>query len=261
MGVTWDDIIVISILFFLLQNTIQKDFCNSFNVYLCILRERDIIDWIVRCKSCNYQITSDDLEDWLYMQLADTTHLLHGVVHVNGYGHLLKINGREGGSKFLSGCHIMDFWDRLCKMLRVSIARQHGLIIGMYKHGRDVTAQEESKPLPLLLPFPSLNKLVYLLPLLQLKLGYEHPLMVCCGTGGKYNFNRNARCGEFIVVNGTETIAGACKDPSARINWDGVHYTEATNEWVFKQIADGAFSDPPIPLRMACHKEINPSTS
>ncbi|XXG72836.1 hypothetical protein AAC387_Pa07g1846 [Persea americana] len=44
-----------------------------------------------RCKSCNYQITSDDLEDWLYMQLADTTHLLHGVVHVNGYGHLLKI--------------------------------------------------------------------------------------------------------------------------------------------------------------------------
>ncbi|XXG53894.1 hypothetical protein AAC387_Pa03g1911 [Persea americana] len=26
-----------------------------------------------------------------------------------------------------------------------SIARQHGLIIGVYKHGRDVTAQEESK--------------------------------------------------------------------------------------------------------------------
>ncbi|KAJ8622098.1 hypothetical protein MRB53_030627 [Persea americana] len=85
--------------------------------------------------------------------------------------------------------------------------------------------------------------------------------MVCCGTRGKYNFNRSARCGEFIVVNGTETIARACKDPSARINWDGVHYTEAANEWVFKQIADGAFSDPPIPLRMACHKEINPSTS
>ncbi|XXG57040.1 hypothetical protein AAC387_Pa03g4296 [Persea americana] len=93
------------------------------------------------------------------------------------------------------------------------------------------------------------------------KYGFEHPLMVCCGTGGKYNFNRNARCGEFIVVNGTETIVGACKDPSARINWDGVHYTEAANEWVFKQIADGAFSDPPIPLRMACHKEINPSST
>ncbi|XXG73357.1 hypothetical protein AAC387_Pa07g2289 [Persea americana] len=73
---------------------------------------------LFRCKSCNYQITSDDLEDWLYMRLADATHLLHGVVHVNGYGHLLRINGREGGSKFLSGRHIMDFWDRLCKMLR-----------------------------------------------------------------------------------------------------------------------------------------------
>eukprot|EP00268_Persea_americana_P020398 TRINITY_DN2058_c0_g1_i13.p1 TRINITY_DN2058_c0_g1~~TRINITY_DN2058_c0_g1_i13.p1 ORF type:complete len:542 (+),score=81.86 TRINITY_DN2058_c0_g1_i13:291-1916(+) len=67
------------------------------------------------------------------MQLADATHLLHGVVHVNGYGHLLKINGREGGSKFLSGCHIMDFWDRLCKMLRVrkmsvmDVSKKYGL--------------------------------------------------------------------------------------------------------------------------------------
>ncbi|XP_068647356.1 PHD finger protein At1g33420-like [Aristolochia californica] len=72
-----------------------------------------------RCKSCNYEFTPDDLEDWAYLQLEDSTHLLHGVVHANGYGHLLRVNGREGGSKFLSGSDIMDFWDRLCKMLRV----------------------------------------------------------------------------------------------------------------------------------------------
>ncbi|KAG9457018.1 hypothetical protein H6P81_001526 [Aristolochia fimbriata] len=72
-----------------------------------------------RCKSCNYEFTPDDLEDWVYLQLEDTTHLLHGVVHANGYGHLLRVNGREGGSKFLSGSDIMDFWDRLCKLLRV----------------------------------------------------------------------------------------------------------------------------------------------
>ncbi|KAJ0041362.1 hypothetical protein Pint_27565 [Pistacia integerrima] len=73
------------------------------------------------CKSCNHVTTTDDVEDWVYHQLEDTTHLLHGVVHANGYGHLLRVNGREGGSRVLSGCHIMDFWDRLCKALGVRV--------------------------------------------------------------------------------------------------------------------------------------------
>ncbi|XP_061345836.1 PHD finger protein At1g33420-like isoform X2 [Gastrolobium bilobum] len=72
-----------------------------------------------KCKSCNHVTTTDDVEDWVYNQLENTTHLLHGVVHANGYGHLLRVNGREGGSRFLSGCHIMDFWDRLCNTLGV----------------------------------------------------------------------------------------------------------------------------------------------
>ena len=61
------------------------------------------------------------MEDWVYQQLENNTHLLHAVVHSNGYGHLLRVNGREGGSKHLSGCHIMDFWDRFCKMLGVRL--------------------------------------------------------------------------------------------------------------------------------------------
>lgn len=86
-----------------------------------------------RCKSCNKLMTADDTEDWVYHQLDDTTHLLHGVVHANGYGHLLRVNGREGGSRILSGCHIMDFWDRLCKNLGVrkvsvmDVSKKHGL--------------------------------------------------------------------------------------------------------------------------------------
>ncbi|XXG57039.1 hypothetical protein AAC387_Pa03g4296 [Persea americana] len=87
--------------------------------------------------------------------------------------------------------------------------------------------------------------------------GFDDPLMVCCGTGGQYNYN-GFRCGHSFVVNGTEITVGACKDPSARINWDGVHYTEAANEWIFKQIVDGAFSDPPIPLGKTC--QAHPST-
>ncbi|XP_004512621.1 PHD finger protein At1g33420-like isoform X2 [Cicer arietinum] len=86
-----------------------------------------------KCKSCNHVISTDDVEDWVYQQLESTTHLLHGVVHANGYGHLLRVNGREGGSRFLSGSLIMDFWDRLCKTLAVrkvsvmDVSKKYGL--------------------------------------------------------------------------------------------------------------------------------------
>ncbi|XP_047312803.1 PHD finger protein MALE MEIOCYTE DEATH 1 [Impatiens glandulifera] len=47
------------------------------------------------------------------------THLLHGLIHSNGFGHLLCINGIEGGSKYLYGREIMDLWDRICTNLKV----------------------------------------------------------------------------------------------------------------------------------------------
>ncbi|GMG99877.1 hypothetical protein Nepgr_001717 [Nepenthes gracilis] len=86
-----------------------------------------------RCKLCSHVMTSEDLEDWVYRQLEDTSHLLHGVIHANGYGHLLRVNGREGGSRVLSGFHIMDLWDRLCKYLGVrkisvmDVSKKYGL--------------------------------------------------------------------------------------------------------------------------------------
>ncbi|KAL5718060.1 hypothetical protein ACHQM5_010999 [Ranunculus cassubicifolius] len=88
------------------------------------------------------------------------------------------------------------------------------------------------------------------------KYGFEHPLKACCGHGGKYNYNRHVGCGGKIKVNGTQVLLGrSCKDPSIRVNWDGVHYTEAANKFVFNQIKDGSYSDPPIPLKMACHRQ------
>jgi hypothetical protein len=30
-------------------------------------------------------------------------HLLHGLLHLNGYGHLLRMNGSQGGSRRLVG--------------------------------------------------------------------------------------------------------------------------------------------------------------
>ncbi|KAJ1405337.1 SGNH hydrolase superfamily [Sesbania bispinosa] len=88
----------------------------------------------------------------------------------------------------------------------------------------------------------------------------KYGVIACCGHGGKYNFNNEKRCGATKMVNGTKiVIAKSCKDPSVRIVWDGIHYTEAANHWVFQQIADGSFSDPPISLKMACHAHAHAS--
>lgn len=84
--------------------------------------------------------------------------------------------------------------------------------------------------------------------------GFEHPLRACCGHGGKYNYNMHISCGGNVTIKGKHVLVGkACKDPSVAINWDGVHYTEAANKWVFDRIVDGSYSDPPTPLKMACH--------
>ncbi|KAL2484497.1 GDSL esterase/lipase [Abeliophyllum distichum] len=87
------------------------------------------------------------------------------------------------------------------------------------------------------------------------KLGFEDPFLACCGHGGKYNYNRFNKCGSKKVVNGKEIIlAKSCRNPSVRINWDGTHFTEAANKWIFDRIVDGSFSDPPFPLNFACHR-------
>ncbi|KAL9997840.1 putative alpha-L-fucosidase [Helianthus debilis subsp. tardiflorus] len=65
------------------------------------------------------------------------------------------------------------------------------------------------------------------------KLGFGNPFLVCCGHGGKYNFNIAMRCGWTKMVNGTKTvIAKSCEDPSSRIMWDGLHFTEVANRWI-----------------------------
>ncbi|XP_010511544.1 PREDICTED: PHD finger protein MALE MEIOCYTE DEATH 1 [Camelina sativa] len=45
------------------------------------------------------------------------SHLLHGLIHSNGFGHLICINGMEGDSKYLCGREIVDLWDRICNIL------------------------------------------------------------------------------------------------------------------------------------------------
>ena len=63
------------------------------------------------CSLCNVDAVSGSILDL-------HTHLLHGVLHCNGFGPLLCVNGREKGSVLASGRELVDLWDRICAMLR-----------------------------------------------------------------------------------------------------------------------------------------------
>jgi hypothetical protein len=64
------------------------------------------------------------------------------------------------------------------------------------------------------------------------------PLKVCCGGGGPYNFNVSAFCGQ--------PGATACEKPSAYLNWDGIHLTEAAYSSLANVWLRGPFAIPPI---------------
>lgn len=81
--------------------------------------------------------------------------------------------------------------------------------------------------------------------------GFEHPLMACCGYGGPpLNYDSRVPCGKTKEVNGTEITAKGCSDSTEYVNWDGIHYSEAANQYVSSQILTGKYSDPPFSDKM-----------
>lgn len=46
------------------------------------------------------------------------SHLLHELIHCNGFGQLICINGIEGRPKYLCGWEAMDLWNRICTNLQ-----------------------------------------------------------------------------------------------------------------------------------------------
>ncbi|KAM5561659.1 PHD finger protein MALE MEIOCYTE DEATH 1-like [Rosa sericea] len=94
-------------------NTSKTEFCDH-----CL--STDWSNHFVSKRKYHMIIPKDDcwtkpLDDSV---LEDTKHLLHGMIHCDGIGHLLCINGLKGGSKHLCGREIMDLWDRICTNLR-----------------------------------------------------------------------------------------------------------------------------------------------
>ncbi|XP_010464035.1 PREDICTED: GDSL esterase/lipase At3g05180 isoform X2 [Camelina sativa] len=65
------------------------------------------------------------------------------------------------------------------------------------------------------------------------KYGFDHSILVCCGTGGPpLNYDDQVGCGNTATSNGTTKTAKPCIDSSKYVNWDGIHYTEAANRFV-----------------------------
>ncbi|KAL6626989.1 hypothetical protein ACP70R_030715 [Stipagrostis hirtigluma subsp. patula] len=71
------------------------------------------------------------------------------------------------------------------------------------------------------------------------KFGFEGDVLtLCCGGPGRFNYNRTVFCGDPGAI--------TCKNPSARLFWDGVHLTEAA----YRHIAGGWLSSINSPVRL-----------
>ncbi|KAM7273354.1 hypothetical protein ACFE04_028018 [Oxalis oulophora] len=81
--------------------------------------------------------------------------------------------------------------------------------------------------------------------------GFEQPIMACCGFGGPpLNYDFRIVCGQTKVLNGTTVTAKGCSDSTEYINWDGIHYSEAANQYISSKILTGKYSDPPFSDKM-----------
>ena len=63
--------------------------------------------------------------------------------------------------------------------------------------------------------------------------GFELPLVACCGCGGMYNYSSSVGCGGTITSNGSQIYVGSCEGPLVRVNWDGIHHTDAADKLFF----------------------------
>lgn len=79
--------------------------------------------------------------------------------------------------------------------------------------------------------------------------GFENPSTFCCGSYCGYHIE----CGKKAIVNG-KVYGNPCPNPTRRISWDGIHYSEAANLLVSKLILNGSLSYPPsVSIQEACH--------
>ncbi|KAJ4973114.1 hypothetical protein NE237_006288 [Protea cynaroides] len=185
---------------------------------------------------------------------------------LNQFTTIIKLIYLQGGRSFWihntgpAGC-LPNLLDQLpitaAQLDRVGCAAPFNEVAQYFNQRLKEAVTQLREDLPLAaLTYVDIFSIKYSLISQASKYGFKRPLVACCGYGGKYNYN--IRCGMKIIKDGKQVLVGkSCKDPSVRIIWDGIHFTEAANKWVYDRIVDGSYSDPPIPLKMACHRFVN----
>ncbi|MCO5611875.1 hypothetical protein L7F22_066134 [Adiantum nelumboides] len=82
--------------------------------------------------------------------------------------------------------------------------------------------------------------------------GFRSSVKACCGYGGgPYNFHPSLGYRGSKPIKGHATY-NLCQHPSAYINWDGIHYTEAANQEIARGLFSGNFTTPKFPIGHFC---------
>ncbi|XP_039036842.1 PHD finger protein MALE STERILITY 1 [Hibiscus syriacus] len=105
--------------------------CNK--KYHFLLPSKDTVASCFNCDETNSYESNPEKGKLNLVELKG--HIMHGVFHSNGFGHLLCVNGMEMGSDQLAGYQITEFWDRLCTGLQ---ARKVSLCDTSRKRGMEL---------------------------------------------------------------------------------------------------------------------------
>lgn len=98
--------------------------CNK--KYHFLLPSKEALSSCTSCENCCDSVGTMNNGKSKLIELEG--HMMHGVFHSNGFGHLLCVNGLEMGSN-LGGNQIMEFWNRLCNGLQARLVHFHTLLI------------------------------------------------------------------------------------------------------------------------------------
>ncbi|KAL9246520.1 hypothetical protein vseg_020044 [Gypsophila vaccaria] len=201
-------------------------------------------------------------------KLNMTTHQVMAVVPdvVAQFTKVVRGVYEQGGRSFWVhntgpvGClpYILDVYPLTAAQVnKYGCASPYNEVAEYYNSKLKEAVNELRKDLPLAaITYVDVYSLKYTLITHAKEFGFVEPLVACCGHGGKYNYNNAMRCGSTQRVHGKDIlIAKSCKNPSIKVLWDGIHYTEAANKWIVSQVLkNDAHSDPPISLKRACHR-------
>jgi hypothetical protein len=87
---------------------------------------------------------------------------------------------------------------------------------------------------------------------------------VCCGFGGAYNYNVNVTCGDSgnvsLSTGGTKFVnITTAPNPKEHIEWDGIHYTQATYKVIASFFLSGQFfiSPPGFNFKHLCNLDFS----